>query len=51
MSDNTAELTIFYDGFCPLCVREMTHLRRADKQGRMRLVDPRPVACDRYKRR
>ena len=39
MSDNTAELTIFYDGFCPLCVREMTHLRRADKQGRMRLVD------------
>ena len=39
MSDNTAELTIFYDGFCPLCVREMTHLRRADKRGRMKLVD------------
>ena len=26
-------LTIFYDGFCPLCVREMAQLRRIDPDG------------------
>ncbi len=39
MSEAKAELTIFYDGQCPLCVREMNHLRRADRQGCLRLVD------------
>ena len=28
-----ATLTIFYDGFCPLCVREMAQLRRIDPDG------------------
>ena len=34
-----AELTLYYDGHCPLCVREMTHLRNADIRGRLELVD------------
>ena len=25
-----AELTIFYDGGCPLCAAEMNHLRKLD---------------------
>ena len=33
------ELVIFYDGFCPLCVREMGHLRRIDKDNKLQLVD------------
>lgn len=33
-------LTIFYDGFCPLCVREMAQLRRIDPDGdKLTLVD------------
>lgn len=32
-------LTLFYDGFCPLCVREMAQLRQIDKQGVLQLVD------------
>lgn len=32
-------LTLFYDGFCPLCVREMAQLRQIDKQGALQLVD------------
>lgn len=32
-------LTVFYDGFCPLCVREMAQLRQLDKQGALQLVD------------
>lgn len=33
------ELTLFYDGYCPLCVREMKHLTRLDTAGRMQLVN------------
>lgn len=34
------KLTVFYDGFCPLCVREMAHLRKLDPQGKaLTLVD------------
>ncbi|RUO65126.1 Predicted thiol-disulfide oxidoreductase YuxK, DCC family [Pseudidiomarina planktonica] len=29
------QLTIFYDGGCPLCVREMKHLKRLDKKQAM----------------
>ncbi len=32
-------LTLFYDGFCPLCVAEMKSLAKKDKQHRMKLVD------------
>ena len=35
-----ATLTIFYDGFCPLCVREMAQLRQLDPAGKaLTLVD------------
>ncbi|MCM5704044.1 thiol-disulfide oxidoreductase DCC family protein [Larsenimonas salina] len=29
------ELTLFYDGACPLCVREVRHLTRLDIHGRI----------------
>lgn len=32
-----AELTIFYDGGCPLCVSEMRHLSRLDTEQKIRL--------------
>ena len=33
------ELTLLYDGGCPLCVREVTFLSRRDRQGSIRFVD------------
>ena len=33
------KLTLFYDGHCPLCVREMRHLTRLDRAQNMQLVD------------
>lgn len=32
-------LIIFYDGYCPLCMAEMNHLRKRDKHQRLKLVD------------
>ena len=32
-----AELTIFYDGGCPLCVSEMRHLSRLDTEKKIQL--------------
>lgn len=34
-----ASLVLFYDGFCPLCVREMKHLAQLDKRHALELVD------------
>ncbi|MCO7190686.1 MULTISPECIES: DUF393 domain-containing protein [unclassified Pseudoalteromonas] len=34
-----SELTIFYDGTCPLCVKEMTALTKRDKAQRIKTVD------------
>lgn len=34
-----AELTIFYDGFCPLCVAEMSKLRKLDKAQKLAFED------------
>ncbi|WP_301720688.1 thiol-disulfide oxidoreductase DCC family protein [Pseudidiomarina terrestris] len=31
----SAKLILFYDGGCPLCVREMRHLKALDKQGKI----------------
>jgi predicted DCC family thiol-disulfide oxidoreductase YuxK len=44
-------VTVFYDGACPLCVREVSVLRRLDgKRGRLRfqnVADPgAPISCD-----
>ena len=33
------DVEVFYDGDCPLCMREMRLLRRLDKRERIRFVD------------
>ena len=33
------ELTLLYDGGCPLCVREVTFLRRKDREQSIRFID------------
>ena len=37
------EVEVFYDGACPLCVREINLLRRKDHAGRIRFTD---IAAD-----
>lgn len=32
-------IEVFFDGDCPLCVREITMLRRLDRHGRIRATD------------
>ena len=42
MSTNVAtpyEFEVFYDGGCPLCVREIGLLRRWDRRGKIRFTD------------
>ena len=43
------ELTVYFDGACPLCVREIALLRRLDRRGRIAfedVADPgAPVSC------
>ncbi|GHC21977.1 hypothetical protein GCM10010082_12300 [Kushneria pakistanensis] len=34
-----AELTLFYDGTCPLCVNEINHLKRLDRAQRITFED------------
>lgn len=34
-----AELTLFYDGTCPLCVNEINHLKRLDQNRRIAFED------------
>ena len=36
---NGIELEVFYDGGCPLCVREMDMLRNWDRDGRIQFTD------------
>ncbi|WP_026009208.1 MULTISPECIES: thiol-disulfide oxidoreductase DCC family protein [unclassified Sphingomonas] len=40
-------LTVWYDGGCPLCVREIAAMRRLDRRGRLCFVDvgDESVAC------
>jgi predicted DCC family thiol-disulfide oxidoreductase YuxK len=33
------KLTIFYDGFCPLCVKEMEKLKQFDQNDDIQLID------------
>ncbi len=37
--DATCEIEVFYDGGCPLCLREISMLRRWDQQGRILFTD------------
>ena len=42
-------MIIFYDGYCPLCMTEMKHLRKRDKHNRLTLVDiQEPDFSERY---
>jgi predicted DCC family thiol-disulfide oxidoreductase YuxK len=34
-----ASVEVFYDGDCPLCMREIRMLRRKDRQGRIQFTD------------
>ncbi len=34
-----ADLTLFYDGTCPLCVNEINHLKRLDRRQRIAFED------------
>lgn len=34
-----AQLTVFYDGYCPLCVKEMTQLAKKDKHDYLAFYD------------
>jgi len=36
---NTARPTVFYDGDCPLCRREISHYRRVDRANKLHWVD------------
>ena len=41
------DIEVFYDGDCPLCMREVRLLRRLDKRERIRFVDIAAEAFDR----
>lgn len=35
----SAPLTVWFDGGCPLCIREIALMRRLDRRGRIQFVD------------
>lgn len=37
--NRSSEFEVFFDGECPLCMREIRLLRRLDKRGRLRFTD------------
>jgi len=37
--ESSFEVEVFFDGDCPLCVREIAMLRRLDENGRIRFTD------------
>ena len=38
-TDSAYDIEVFYDGGCPLCLREITMLRRWDRQSKIRFTD------------
>jgi predicted DCC family thiol-disulfide oxidoreductase YuxK len=47
MADPMSDVTVWYDGACPLCIREIALMRRLDKRGAINFVDvaPEDAAC------
>jgi predicted DCC family thiol-disulfide oxidoreductase YuxK len=47
MADPMTALMVWYDGACPLCIREIALMRRLDKRQAISFVDvaPEGVAC------
>jgi predicted DCC family thiol-disulfide oxidoreductase YuxK len=47
MADTVTCITVWYDGACPLCIREIALMRRLDKRGAINFVDvaPKDAAC------
>jgi predicted DCC family thiol-disulfide oxidoreductase YuxK len=43
---NAYDIEVFYDGDCPLCMREIAMLRRRDRRGRIRFTDIADAAFD-----
>ncbi|HMN96615.1 MAG TPA: DUF393 domain-containing protein [Phycisphaerales bacterium] len=39
MASPAPEITLLYDGLCPLCAREIAFLRRRDRHGALAFVD------------
>jgi predicted DCC family thiol-disulfide oxidoreductase YuxK len=39
LTDPPADVTVWYDGACPLCLREIALMRRLDKRRAIRFVD------------
>ncbi|MFW5633302.1 MAG: thiol-disulfide oxidoreductase DCC family protein [Erythrobacter sp.] len=48
-STNRPRVTVWYDGACPLCIREIALMRRLDRRRAIRFVDvsdeDAPVSC------
>jgi predicted DCC family thiol-disulfide oxidoreductase YuxK len=47
MVDPVTSVTVWYDGACPLCIREIALMRRLDKRHAINFVDvaPEDAAC------
>ena len=47
MADPMSDVTVWYDGACPLCIREIALMRRLDKRRAINFVDvaPEDAAC------
>jgi predicted DCC family thiol-disulfide oxidoreductase YuxK len=47
MANPVTSLTVWYDGACPLCIREIALMRRLDKRNAIRFVNvaPKDAPC------
>jgi predicted DCC family thiol-disulfide oxidoreductase YuxK len=43
MAGPVTKLTVWYDGACPLCIREIAFMRRLDKRSAINFIDVAPA--------
>ena len=43
-----SQMTVFYDGACPLCIREIGLLRRLETRDRLQFLDISPPGADAF---